>query len=84
MQYGAAFPQSEKDKDDQVGHWQAWLTPTSRILSLFISRQHLEYVKAPGKAATSFVHDHFKVQGRATPLRLIIVYSFCRTPTTKI
>ena len=94
-QYGAAFPQSEKDKDDHDWSLAGMAYPNLQELSSFISRQHLEYV--PQRAATNatsyyletkkttkkqnkgkhlvaynIVCDHFKMQDRATPLRLII------------
>ena len=59
--------------------------PNLQEVSSFISRQHLEYVPQPaattadperlhGKQLVAYnnVCDHFKVQDRATPLRLII------------
>ena len=83
--YGAAFPQSEKDKDDHDWSQAGMAYPNLQELSSFISRQHLEYVPQPaattadskrlqGKqlVAYNIVRDHFKVQDRATPLRLII------------
>ena len=84
-QYGAAFPQSEKDKDDHDWSLAVMAYPNLHELSSFISRQHLEYVPQPaattadperlqGKqlVAYNIVCDHFKMQDRATPLRLII------------
>ena len=81
-QYGAAFPQSEKDKDDQDWLLAGMAYPNLQELSSFISRQHLEYVPQPAATtadperlqlvAYNIVCDHFKMQDRATPLRLII------------
>ena len=84
-QCGAAFPQSEKDKDDHDWSLGGMANPNLQELSSFISRQHLEYVLQPaattahperlqGKqlVAYNIVRDHFKVQDRTTPLRLII------------
>ena len=83
--YGAAFPQSEKDKDDHDWSLAGMAYPNLQELSSFISQQHLQYVAQPaatiadperlqGKqlVAYNIVRDHIKVQGRATPLRLII------------
>ena len=80
-----AFPQSEKDKDDHDWSLAGMAYPNLQELSSFISRQHLEYVTQPaattadperlqGKqlVAYNIVCDHFKMQDRATPLRLII------------
>ena len=41
-QYGAAFPQSEKDKDDHDWSLAGMAYPNLQELSSFISRQHLE------------------------------------------
>ena len=84
-QYGAAFPQSEKDKNDHDWSLAGMAYLNLQELSSFISRQHLEYVIQPaattadperlqGKqlVAYNIVCDHFKMQDRATPLRLII------------
>ena len=85
-QYGAAFPQSEKDKDDHDGHWQAWHTPTSRnchrsspgsTWSTYVPQPAAttadpERLQGKQLVAYNIVCDHFKVQDRATPLRLII------------
>ena len=84
-QYGAAFPQSENDKDDHDLSLAGMAYPNLQELSSFISRQHLEYVTQPaattadperlqGKqlVAYNIVCYHFKMQDRATPLRLII------------
>ena len=84
-QYGAAFPQSEKDIDDHNWSLAGMAYLNLQELSSFISRQYLEYVPQPaattadpkrlqGKqlVAYNIVRDHFKVQDRATPLRLII------------
>ena len=84
-QYGAAFPKSEKDKDDHDWLLAGMAYPNLQELSSFISRQHLEYVTQPaattadperlqGKqlVAYNIACDHFKMQDRATPLRLII------------
>ena len=84
-QYGAAFPQSEKDKNDHDWSLAGMVYPNRQELSSFISRQHLECVPQPaattadperlqGKQLVAYntVRDHFKVQDRATPFRLII------------
>ena len=46
-QYGAAFPQSEKDQDDHDWSLAGMAYPNLQELSSFISRQHLEYLPQP-------------------------------------
>ena len=59
-QYGAAFPQSEKDKDDHDWSLAGMAYPNLQELSSFISQQHLEYVPQP--AATTA--DPERLQGK--------------------
>ena len=46
-QYGAAYPQSDKDKDDHDWLLAGMAHPNLQELSSFITQQHLEYVPQP-------------------------------------
>ena len=64
-----------------IGRWQAWHTPTSTnchrsspgsTWSTYLSLQQLQQIPKGSRESSWYVCDHFKMQDRATPLRLII------------
>ena len=71
-QYGAAFPQSEKDKDDHDWSLAGMAYPNLQELSSFISRQHLESVTQPAATTT----DPERLQGKQ-----LVTYNIVCAPT---